>query len=223
MPKLSGDISNEGMLDLSWAQTEEDLKGITSLTNIGMIRIPVNLMGVISAIPRTNVGFIYPIKPGLKKELFGQLRLTGDFLARGDPETTLVVVGQFIVIPPVESVGFKDISVIGQMILPRGSEAVISGKMSDLMGQIFYITWDKGTPRFFLGNESIGQEYLELLPEPAPWIIVGNINIEDNVTLELLRSSVPEIVLIGNITAPKSLVPLLQVLTTEKVGNITPR
>lgn len=223
MPKLSGKISNEGMLDLTWAQTEEDLRGITSLTNIGLVRVPVHLLGAVSAIPRTNVGYIYPVKPGLKKELFGQVRLNGDFLAKGDPETTLVVGGQFIVIPPVESIGFKDISVIGQLILPRGSEGILSSKLSDIIGQIFYISWDKGTPRFFLGNESIGTGFLELLAESVPWIIVGSVTIEDDVTVELLRSKVPEIVLIGSINAPKALVPLLQVLTTEKAGTISGR
>lgn len=220
MPKLSGCISNEGMLDLTWAQTEDDLKAVTSFENIGLIRVPVHLLGVVSAIPRTNVGLVYPVKPGLRKELFGQVRLTGDFLAKGDPETTLVVTGQFIVIPPVESVGFKEINVLGQLVLPRGSEGVISSKLSDVFGQIFYISWDKGTPRFFLGSDSIGQAFLELV-EPAPWIIVGSVTIEDDVTIEMLRSKVPEIVLVGSLTAPKALVPLLQVLTTEKAGSIS--
>jgi hypothetical protein len=46
------------------------------------------------------------------------------------------------------------------------------------------------------------------------------VNIEDDVTVEMLRSKVPEIVLIGSLTAPRALLPILQVLTTEKAGSI---
>jgi hypothetical protein len=220
MPQLSGMIMNEGMLDLSWAQTEDDLKAITGFENIGLIRVPAHLLGAISAIPRTNVGLVYPIKPGLRKEMFGQVRLTGEFLASGDPETTLMVAGQFIVMPPVESVGFKDITVLGQLILPRGSEGVVSGKISEVIGQIFYVSWDKGTPRFFLGSDSVGSAFLDLV-ERGSWVIVGSVKIEDDVTVEMLRSKVPEIVLIGSLSAPKALLPILQVLTTEKSGSIS--
>jgi hypothetical protein len=219
MSKLSGNIENEGMLDLTWAQTEDDLKSITSLTNIGLVRVPVHLLGYFSSIPRTNVGLIYPVKHGPKKEMTGQVRLTGEFLAKGDPETTLMISGQFIVMPPVESVGFKDITVIGQLILPRGSEGIISSKLGEVIGQVFYVSWDKGTPRFFLGSDSIGKAFLELV-ESVPWIIAGSVNIEDDVTVEMLRSKVPEIVLIGSLTAPRALLPILQVLTTEKAGSI---
>ncbi|MEZ4663003.1 MAG: hypothetical protein R2911_36100 [Caldilineaceae bacterium] len=46
------------------------------------------------------------------------------------------------------------------------------------------------------------------------------VNIEPDVTVELLRSKVTEIVLNGILEGPKELVPLLQVLTVEKNGMI---
>jgi RNA polymerase sigma-70 factor (ECF subfamily) len=49
---------------------------------------------------------------------------------------------------------------------------------------------------------------------------VSALTIEDDVTVDLLRAKVPEIVLVGKIIAPKALIPMLQVLTTEKIGAI---
>jgi hypothetical protein len=72
-----------------------------------------------------------------------------------------------------------------------------------------------------LGRESWSREFLEFLPEPTAFFIAGQVDIEDDVTVDLLKAKVTEICLAGQICAPKALIPLLQALTPEIYGQIT--
>ena len=215
-----GSYHNMGFLDLSWAKTLEDLAHIENIHNIGVLRIPEHLYEFVSSLPMHNVGFIERVPSGDKMEISGQSRVSGDFLAAGEPDTTLLVTGQLFVTPPLESIGFKELRVTGQMFLPRGSERALTGKLRRLTGQILYYRSDAGMPRVFSDGEEIGREFLELLPEPAPFIIMGSVTMDDDISVELLRSKVVEITLAGKLHAPRHLLSILQILAVDKVGTI---
>lgn len=218
--RRKGSYHNMGFLDLSWAKTLEDLAHIENIHNIGVLRIPEHLYEFVSSLPMHNVGFIERVPSGDKMEISGQSRVSGDFLAAGEPDTTLLVTGQLFVTPPLESIGFKELRVTGQVFLPRGSEKVLTGKLRRLTGQILYYRSDAGLPRVFSDGEEIGREFLELLPEPAPFIIMGNVSLDDDISVDLLRSKVVEITLAGKLHAPRHLLSVLQILAVDKVGTI---
>lgn len=218
--KLRGAVHNLGFLDLSWAKSIADVENITSLHNIGFLRVPENLYDFIMSLPMHNIGFVDRVPSGDKMEIAGQSRVSGDFLASGDPNTMLVVTGQLFVSPPLESIGFKELLVTGQLFLPRGSERVLTGKLKRLTGQVLYYRADAGAPRVFSDGEEIGREFLELLPEPAPFIIMGKVTLEDDISVELLRRKVVEITLAGRLHAPRHLLSVLQILAVDKVGSI---
>ena len=154
-PQWKGTISHMGIVDLTWAESEEDLAGITGFENIGVLRVAPKLYRYVISKPMRNVGVVEQSDPtrGPKQEITGQARLTGAYLASGDPETTLEIMGQLVVLPPLEAIGFKQVRVMGQMILPRGSEAILSAKLGSLHGNIIYYPADKGAPRLFMGKE----------------------------------------------------------------------
>jgi hypothetical protein len=218
--KEKGTFHNMGFLDLSWAKTMEDIAHITSIHNIGVLRVPEQLYELVCSLPMHNVGIIERVPSGDKIEISGQSRVSGEFLAAGEPDTMLLVTGQLFVTPPLESIGFKEVRVTGQMFLPRGSEKVLTGKLRRLTGQILYYRGDAGAPRVFSNGEEIGREFLELLPEPAPFIIMGDVSLDDDISVDLLRSKVVEITLAGRLHAPRHLLPLLQILAVDKVGAI---
>jgi hypothetical protein len=220
MAKWSGRVGNTGILDLTWAKSIEDLNEITAIENVGIVRVPEHLYAFVASIPQEKVGMVETAASGPQKTLTGQVRLTGDFLAAGDPETTLVVTGVLFILPPLVKIGFREIRLTGIILLPRGSEGVISNKLGSLTGNVVYYSADASMPRLFMGQESIGREFLELLPTPVPFVVTGKLTIEADVTLDLLRAKVPEIVLTGQLVAPKALIPLLQVLTVDKTGTI---
>lgn len=220
MSELKGAIRDMGVLDLSFAQSPEDLSGITSIHDVGAIIIPEDLMGALTRIDVHDVGGVVPIPRGAKVSLqMGQTRLTGESLAAGPDDTVLVLVGQTLIMNQVQSVGYQSLHVMGQLLAPRGSEAALAPKIAKLTGQVVYVTGLENA-RFILGKERIGKAFLEYLPRPTPLVVVGKLIFEEDTPADLLREKVPEIALIGKIQAPAALVPLLQVLTVEKQGEI---
>ena len=214
----SGQISELGVLNLLSAKTAEDLKGIKSISHVGVIMIPEHLAAELAKIPMSEIGSVAPIPTGENMNIqIGQITMTGEALAAGDPEKVLVVVGQLMIKTVVKSVGYKGIHAIGQICAARGSEGALGAKLQHLNGQIFYLP---ANPRFLMGDETIGKEYLEFLPEPEPLVVMGQLTFEQEVTVELLRSKIPEIVLMGVVKVPKHLHALVQVLTKEKMGEI---
>jgi hypothetical protein len=148
----------------------------------------------------------------------GQLRASGEVLANptGGPDDILVVAGQFIVTGPVATVGYRRVVVAGQVFAPRDSQPVL-GPALIVKGQLI---WYAGQPRFFVGKERFGRLFFELLDQPLSMALVGRFEIDPEVSPELLREKVAEITLVGKLIAPPQLVGVLQLLTTEKVGEI---
>jgi hypothetical protein len=162
----------------------------------------------------------YPYAEGQEvKVSTGQLLADGEILTNsaGNPDDVLVVAGQLIVTGPVAKVGYRRIVVGGQVLAPRDSQPVLGPPMI-VKGQL---AWYSGQPRFFLGKERFGRSFFELVDRPLALALVGSFEIDPDVTPELLRDKVSEIVLVGKVTAPRALIGAIQFLTTEKVGKIT--
>jgi hypothetical protein len=217
-----GHLCQRGMLDFRSAKTPADLEGITLISEVGCILIPEHLVSVLNKIPMKNVGGIISLPEGENPNLIvqtGQINLSGEALAAGDPEKTLFVIGQVHIRPPVTSIGYKEIWIHGQMMAPRESQGIISSKLTRMDGQTLYLPAEA---RIFMGDETLEREFLELLPKPQCIVMMGCLTVKEDVTVELLREKVPEIVLMGEILAPAHLIPILKVLTVEKMGEIKP-
>jgi hypothetical protein len=149
----------------------------------------------------------------------GQLLADGEVLANaaGGPDDVLVVAGQLVVTGPVATVGYRRIVVAGQVLAPRESQSVL-GPAVTVKGQL---AWYSGRPRFFVGKERFERSFFALIDQPLTLALVGSFEIDPEVTPELLRAKVQDITLVGKLVAPKRLVGVLQLLTTEKVGKIT--
>jgi len=128
--------------------------------------------------------------------------------------------GQTIVLPPVTEIGYKGIEVMGQLILPRGREGIVSSKLGNVKGHILYCSFEHGEPRLIMGEERIGAEFLELLPAPTTLVVMGKLTLEDDVTVGALREAVTEIILLGKLSVPPQLAAIAQVLAAQKVGEI---
>jgi hypothetical protein len=162
----------------------------------------------------------YPYAEGQEVRVStGQVRADGELFANptGGPDDVLVVAGQLIVTGPVAKVGYRRVVVAGQMLAPRDSQRVL-GPATAVKGQL---VWYTGQPRFFVGKERFGRSFFELLDQPLALALVGRFEIDPDVPPELLRDKVEEITLVGKLIAPRQLVGVLQLLTTEKLGEIT--
>lgn len=152
------------------------------------------------------------------RQLTGEVRLSGEGLTNpgGSPDDVLLLTGQVVVTSPVPSVGYQRIFYAGQVVLPRDSETLLTSALSG-SGQV---AWYAGQPRFFIGKDVLSRGFFELLEEPLSLVVVGSMRIEDDVPPELLRAKVSDITLVGKLTAPRELLPVLQLLTTERYGNV---
>jgi hypothetical protein len=162
----------------------------------------------------------YPYAEGQEVRVStGQLRAGGEVLANpgGGADDILVVAGQLIVAGPVAKVGYRRVVVAGQVLAPRDSQPVL-GPAVIVKGQL---VWYTGQPRFFLGTERFGRSFFELLDQPLHLALVGRFEIDPDVPPALLRDKVEEITLVGKLIAPRGLVGVLQLLTTERIGEIT--
>lgn len=162
----------------------------------------------------------YPYAEGQEvKVSTGQLRVGGEVLANptGGPDDILVVAGQLIVTGPVAKVGYRRIVVAGQVLAPVDSQPVL-GPAVIVKGQLI---WYAGQPRFFVGKERFERSFFELLDRPLTLALVGSFEIGPDVPPALLREKVQEITLVGKLVAPRQLLGVLQLLTTENVGKIT--
>jgi hypothetical protein len=82
------------------------------------------------------------------------------------------------------------------------------------------LAWYTGQPRVFVGKDRFARGFFELLDQPLTLLLVGEFGIDPDVPAELLRDKVEAITLVGTLVAPRQLVGVLQLLTTEKVGEI---
>jgi hypothetical protein len=161
----------------------------------------------------------YPYAEGQEVRVStGQLQASGEVLANptGGPDDILVVAGQLIVTGQVTKVGYRRIVVAGQVLAPRDSQPLL-GPATIVKGQLI---WYSGEPRFFIGKERFGRSFFELIGQPLTLGLIGRFEIDADVPPELLRDKVAGITLVGKLMAPRALVGVLQLLTTENVGKI---
>lgn len=150
-------------------------------------------------------------------QLNGTTRISGESMANPgrSPDDILLANGQLLITSPVREVGYQQVIMSGQLLAPRESEPVLMPKLT-LNGQA---GWYDGTPRFLVGDERYGKAFFELLDRES-LAFVGDMVFEDDVTAEVLMESVTEIILVGEIRAPRDAVPAVQALTREKYGEI---
>jgi hypothetical protein len=149
----------------------------------------------------------------------GTTQLSGESLANtgGNPADVLFLAGQTIVTGPVREVGYQHVIAAGQLLAPRDAEAALAPVLT-IEGQL---VWYAGQPRFFLGSEHFGRDFLELIDAPLQIALVGRFTFDEDVPPELVRDKISAITLVGAVTAPRRLIGVLQLLTTDKHGTIT--
>ena len=153
------------------------------------------------------------------KVLSGQVKLSGAMLANpaGGAGDVLIAAGQVIVTGPVTEVGYAQVVVAGQLIAPEAGRDLLEPRMQ-VTGQA---AWYRGAePRIILDDMRVGPDYFRLLDHPVSLVLLGDMTVEPGVSEDMVREKITDIILLGDITAPRELVSVFQVLTTEAFGDI---
>ncbi|XEC95120.1 hypothetical protein AB6A23_00570 [Paenibacillus tarimensis] len=216
-------LENMGVLDLTGKGY--DLSGISLIRNIGLIVAPQSLADALLKIRQENIGMtiMLPDTKGKIKMFTGQLTLSGEVFANqtGSDDDILVISGQAVITSPIEQIGYHEIIVAGQLIAPQSSAAALANALTKMSGQIAYYQTD--APRLFMGNDKFSKDFFELIEDRMAMLLIGDFEFESDVDLPLIRQKISELIIIGSVKAPKALVPLLQLLATTKLGDITAR
>ena len=122
-----------------------------------------------------------------------------------------------IITTPVERIAYKSLMVVGVLVAPEGSEQALCS--ASVTGSVTYYRGSSAL-RVVLGEERYGREFFDYLPEPVNLVVMGDLFIEADVPVDSVREKVRHISLLGTIHAPASVVPLIQALTPEKLGEI---
>lgn len=298
----SREIRNVALLDLSGAQADSALEGVTRISNVAAILVPERLLPKLSSIPMHNVAATVPLRDGQRvRVMSGQITLSGEALANAGDQSpdALVIAGQLVVTSPISNIGYADLIVLGEVIAPSGSETALGAGLSRLSGEIVYYPYVEGgtvrivgsqtstgdalanpngqptdvllatgqlvvtspiqrlgyqhamavghvvvpastdpdvlgrlsslsgqlvpytaPPRVFSGKDHFSAGLFELFEQPITLVLDGSFSFDDDVSPELLRRAVGAIVLKGKIRAPRTLVPMLQLLCVARDGKI---
>jgi hypothetical protein len=163
----------------------------------------------------------YPYTEGQEvKVLSGQVRLSGAVLANsaGRPDDVLVVAGQVVVTGEVTTVGYRTAVIAGQLAAPAASRDVLEPAVQ-IQGQVIW--YEGANPRVYNGDAQLNADFLRLLDAPIALVVLGDLNVADDVTEAALREKISAIAVFGDVIAPPPLIGMMQVLATEVFGDIT--
>lgn len=218
----SGGLGAVGLLDLTGVRSLDGLATMGHIKMVGTALVPEASLASFTSLPIGTVGdlVVVPTPVGGKvKVRKGQIQMSGEALANGtgNPADIFVVNGRLLITSPAEAVGYQQMIVVGQLLAPASSRSLLEAALSCLIGEVFYYPEPF---RLFTAPTRFDRAFFELLEEPINLILIGNATLSSDVTGDLLRAKIAGITLVGKVTAPRSLVPLLQLLATTNVGSI---
>ncbi len=188
--------------DLSSFTKPEELAHIGRI-NAGCIVVPEALAAAAAQIP-SDAGAVVTVPAGVHaRVMVGMTSLSGDGLAPDDGQDyALVVVGCLVITSPVVAITYQQLSVIGMVLSPRSSAAVLGPRFGTVIGTAEYYDYAPGQSvstqsgevtlsRSMLANAGGGRDDLLL--------IAGQALIDEPVTELGFR----RIIVAGQIFAPK--------------------
>ena len=158
-----GIIRNVATLDLTTVSSAEELSRIKGIRNVAVIYVPESLAGALAAIPQRNVANVVPVPNGARiNSRVGVVTMDGAALAaKTEVPTVLALTGALVITSPVERVGYHSIIVVGVVVAPEGSQAVLSVALRQVVGTVNYYPWAEGqSVRVFQGDRRARGEVL---------------------------------------------------------------
>jgi hypothetical protein len=149
----------------------------------------------------------------------GQLRISAASLANsaGTAADVLILAGQAVLTGTVNEVGYRQILTAGQAAFPESARDQVEPRLVS-QGQLAWYRSEQ--PRVFNDATTVTAAFLQLLDEKVSIIAFGDLTVAEDVTSDLLRAKVSDLVLFGDATAPADVVPTLQFLATDAYGSI---
>ena len=162
----------------------------------------------------------YPYVDGANVRVVYDSTLSGEALANvaGEPTDILLSLGNLVVTSPIERLGYKHVAAMGHVVVPRNTDAELLSRIIPLAGQVATYA---APPRVFDGRDHFTADFFELVDEPITLVLDGKFSFDKDISRELLLQKLAGVVFDGTISAPRHLVPVLQVRCIARDGKIS--
>lgn len=201
-------IKDQPVLDLSHLTSAEELARIGRIEDVAVVVVPEALAGAYPAIPSSDVAStIYVPGAANVRVHTGSLVTSGDGL--GAANDVLVIIGLLIVTSPVTTPLPQRIHVIGSVLAPRGSEAVLGPAIAGGTGAISYYKHADGQEVKVHGGQVrlSGAMLANRGGQPEDMLIVAG---QVTVTGEVTTIGYQNVVIAGQVAAPEASRDLLE-------------
>jgi len=136
-------ISGEAVVDFSHLSSPEDLAAIARIEGVATVIVPRSLAAAYARIPTSDVAATVFVPDGANIRVHtGSLTVSGDGL--GVADDVLVVIGMLVITSPVTGEVPRQVIVVGQVLAPRGSEAVLGRVLGGGAGSVSYYRYTEG-------------------------------------------------------------------------------
>jgi hypothetical protein len=161
----------------------------------------------------------YPYADGATVRTVTSSMISGEALANsgGQPTDILLATNQLVVTSPIQRLGYQHVIAVGHLVVPSATSAELLPRLVPVGGQLVTTS---GPVRVFERKDHFSAGLFELFDEPITLVLDGSFSFDEDVAPDLLRRSVSAIVLDGKISAPRRLVPMLQLLCIARDGKI---
>ena len=136
-------ISGEAVADFSHLTSPEELAAIARIEGVATVIVPQSLAAAYARIPTSDVGatVFVPDSANVRVHI-GSLTVGGEGLGAADD--VLVVIGMLVITSPVTGEVPQRITVVGLVLAPRGSEAVLGRVLGGGSGSVSYYRYTEG-------------------------------------------------------------------------------
>ncbi len=130
-------LRDQPVLDLSHLTSPDQMAGISRIEDVAVVVVPQSLAGAYAAISVSDVAGTIFVPDGANVRLHsGAMVAGGDGLGAADD--VLVVIGMLVITSPVTGPVPQRIYVVGSVIAPRGSEALLGPALAGGSGSVSY-------------------------------------------------------------------------------------
>ena len=173
-----------------------------------------------------DVGAVVTLPDGDESQVVirtGQVELAGEALSTDAAANQILVAsGQIVITPPITECRYRQMHVTGQLLVPRSGRAAVSAALTTMSGQMN--TYADDLPlRQVNGHSSFDAAFLMMIDRPECLVSNGHLKIDDDVTDDLLRAKIGEIVCNGHLSVPKSAAAAARFLCREQNGHLEVR
>jgi hypothetical protein len=212
---MSRKIGNIGVLDLTNA-TEESIKGIERIENVGMVIYRRENAHLISQLNMGNIGKSLEIPKGYSF-INGTLNLDQAYLDSIQEPVKIMVNGVVIIDKEVQSDQIKKDLIKLVLNGKVYSPAHLSGSVMLIMseGSTVVETYDGAPPRFEKGEFTFTNSFLRALDEPLYLVVNGLLTFSKDLNMEMFNEKISRLEVNGKVTLYEDQEPFLYKKTSS--------